>query len=418
MASKNFTVTKIERIVLNVPFHPRCAQVKEVRCPGWSVVELCRVTTASGVVGVGETLPNYTWGQSGEEAFKRVRGRNLFECLWDDSLGAGLQMALFDAAGKLLDVPCHRLLGTHYRDACPVSWWAQDMAPEEWAAEAQAAEAQGFTTMKVKARPWFDIEAQMEAVCAAVSPHFKLDLDFNGLLLGVDQAAPLIGRLEDACRNLAIVESPIPQTDVAGNAMLRRKIRSPIAMHIGTPPVMTAIREGVCDGFVIGGGASRVLRDGILAEKAGMPFWLQMVGTGLTATFSVHLGAVLEQARWPAIPCINIYSHPLVKEFTVEGGHVRVPQGPGLGVELDGDAIEQYRVAPDFEKELQRQIHTIRWPDGRQTHHPDGDYRSLFLEGKLSGFLPGISLDRRLDDGSEAFDREYRERFPEAGEEG
>ena len=414
MTAKGFIVKNIERIVLNVPFHPRCARVKEVRVPGWSIVELCKVTTASGVVGVGETITNYTWGQSGEEKFERVLDRNLFDLLWDDSLGAGLQMALFDAAGKLLEVPCHRLLGTQYRDACPVSWWAQDMKPEEWAAEAQAAEEHGFITMKVKARPWFDIDQQLAAVCAAVSPHFKLDTDFNGLLVGVDIAAPLISRLEQKYSNLAIVESPIPQEDVAGNVLLRQKIRSPIAMHIGNPPVMTAIRERVCDGFVIGGGAKQVIRDGILAGQAKMPFWLQMVGTGLTTIFSVHLGAVLEQARWPAIPCINIYSHNLLKEFTVAGGHVDVPQGPGLGIELDWDAVEKFRVEPNFKKPLRREIHTIMWPDDRKTHYPDGNYRSDFLAGKLPPFLPGISLERRLDDGSAEFDREYRELFPQA----
>ena len=63
------------------------------------------------------------------------------------------------------------------------------MKPEEWAAEAKLAESLGFTSMKAKARPWFDIDQQLEAVGAAVSPHFKIDIDFNGLLLGVDQAA-------------------------------------------------------------------------------------------------------------------------------------------------------------------------------------------------------------------------------------
>lgn len=414
MASKGFVIKDVERIVLNIPFHPRCAHVKEVRVSDWSVVELCKVTTTSGVVGIGETLPHYTWGQSGDEQFNRVRERNLFDFLMDDSLGAGLQMALFDAAGKLLEVPCHRLMGTQYRESCPVSWWAQDMKPEEWAAEAKTAEAQGFTNIKVKARPWFDIDQQLAAVCEAVSPYFKLDADFNGLLLGVDLAAPLIGRLEQKYSNLAIVESPIPQEDVAGNALLRQKIRTPIAMHMGSPPVMTAIREGVCDGFVIGGGVNRTLKEGILAERAQMPFWLQMVGTGLTTMFSVHLGAVLESARWPAIPCINIFSRNLLKEFKVEGGHVKVPEAPGLGVELDWDAIEQFRVESDFKKPVARQIHTILWPDGRQTHYPDGGYRGVFLAGKLPPFLPGISLERRLDDGSETFDREYKELFPEA----
>ena len=416
MTSKSFAIKDIERIVLNVPFHPRCAHIKELRVPDWTMVELTRVTTAAGVTGVGETIANYTWGRSREAQHQKVMGKNLFDFLWDDSLGAGLQMALFDAAGKQVGVPCHRLLGPLHREACPVSWWAQDMKPEEWAAEARAAEEHGFTTMKVKARPWWDIDQQLAAVCAAVSPHFQLDVDFNGLLLGEDVAAPLIGRLETTHRNLAIVESPIPQNDVAGNAALRRKIRSPIAMHLGTPPVMTAIREGVCDGFVIGGGARKVVSDGILAENASMPFWLQMVGTGLTTIFSVHLGGVLKQARWPYIPCINIYSHPLLTEFAVEGGHVKVPEEPGLGVELDWDAIEGFRVEPDFKKPAVRQIHTINWPEGRQTHYPDGSYRSEFLAGKLPVFRPGISLDARLDDGSEEFDRQYRELFPDSAE--
>ena len=139
MTSKDFTIKNIERILLNVPFHPRCAHVKEVRVPGWSIVELCKVETAAGVVGIGEPIPDYTWGASGEGKFAQVIGKNLFDYLWDDSLGAGLQMALFDAAGKSLGVPCHRLLGTQYRSTCPLSWWAQDMKPEEWAAEARAA---------------------------------------------------------------------------------------------------------------------------------------------------------------------------------------------------------------------------------------------------------------------------------------
>ena len=152
-----------------------------------------------------------TRGGIREKTNSPARRENLFELLWDDGPGAGLQMALWDAAGKALGVPCHRLMGPQYRDACPVSWWAQSMPPEDWAREARWAEEHGFTTMKVKARPWYDIDAQLRAVSEASSLHFKLDADFNGLLLGVDKAAPLIGRLEDRYERLAIVESPLPQ---------------------------------------------------------------------------------------------------------------------------------------------------------------------------------------------------------------
>ena len=219
MTSKDFEIKDVEHILLHVPFHERCRVVKEIRVPFWSLVNLCKVTTAAGVVGYGETLTQYTWGVTDDKQFDRVRGQNLFDFLWDDSLGAGLQMALFDAAGKTLGVPCHKLLGNQHRKACSVSWWAQDMIPEDWAKEAQTAIEHGFTTMKVKARPWFDPDEQLAVVSAAIPPYFKLDMDFNGLLLGVDQAAPLIRKLESKYPNLAIVESPIPQVDVAGNAM-------------------------------------------------------------------------------------------------------------------------------------------------------------------------------------------------------
>jgi L-alanine-DL-glutamate epimerase-like enolase superfamily enzyme len=415
MGVEGYSVKNINKMVLNVPFHQRCAHHMEVYGPGWSIVELIKVETVAGVVGVGETIQGYSWGQSGEGEFERAQGKNVFELLWDDSLGAGLQMALWDAAGKTLGVPCHRLMGEQYREACPVSWWAQSMSPEDWAKEARWAEEHGFTTMKVKARPWYDIDAQLAAVSEVASPHFRLDIDFNGLLLGVDKAAPLLARLEQKYERLAIVESPLPQDDVAGNALLRQKIRSPISMHFGVPPVMTAIRAGVCDGFVIGGGVKRVLAEGNLAEKAQMPFWLQMVGTGLTTTFAVHLGAVLKEARWPAIPCINIYSHSLLKQFVVEGGHLAVPQAPGLGVELDWEAIESFEVMDDFVKEPVRQIHAIHWPEGRHTYYSSGSYRGDFLAGKLTGFVPGIRLEVRLDDGSGDFDAEYQDRFAGGG---
>ena len=195
--------------------------------------------------------------------------------------------------------------------------------------------------------------------------------------------------------------------------MLRKKIRTPIAMHFGNPPFMDAARECVCDGFVVGGGAASVLHQGALSAEGNLPFWLQIVGTGLTTMFSVHLGAVLTHARWPAIPCINIWEHPLICGFEVNHGHVCVPDGPGLGVELDWEKIEAYRVGLDFRWERRRQIHTIHWPDGHQLHYADAAYRQEFLAGRRVGFLPGISLTHELDDGSDGFDEKYRDLFPQ-----
>ena len=100
MTSKDFEIKSVEPTILHIPFHARCAKVKEVRVPFWSIVDVVEVTLACGVKGIGETLSRYTWGQSDETQFNRVRGKNLFDHLWDDSLGAGLQMALFGRSGK------------------------------------------------------------------------------------------------------------------------------------------------------------------------------------------------------------------------------------------------------------------------------------------------------------------------------
>ena len=90
MGSKDFEITNIERLRLDVPFHPRCAETMTIRGPGWSVVDLYKVTLGSGVVGIGETIVGYTWGSSTDEQTARLVGENAFDLLWDDSLGAGV----------------------------------------------------------------------------------------------------------------------------------------------------------------------------------------------------------------------------------------------------------------------------------------------------------------------------------------
>jgi len=80
---------------------------------------------------------------------------------------------------------------------------------------------------------------------------------------------------------------------------------------------------------------------------------------------------------------------------------------------MDRVAPARLRVEPDFTKAPVRQIHVVRWPDGRELWAPDGGYRGDFTAGKITGFSPGMALQIRIDDSSEEFDREYRERFPE-----
>ncbi|MCB0184516.1 MAG: hypothetical protein KDE31_09630, partial [Caldilineaceae bacterium] len=92
-------IKEIERITLRVPFTPRTAKWNALLAWQWQIVEIIRVTSDDGTVGYGETLPHYTWGRVPDQAIARAKGKNPIELLGDDSLGAGLQMALYDLVG-------------------------------------------------------------------------------------------------------------------------------------------------------------------------------------------------------------------------------------------------------------------------------------------------------------------------------
>ena len=262
----------------------------------------------------------------------------------------------------------------------------------------------------------------MHSIVQVVPPHFKLDLDANSTWQNAAAAIPIIKKLEKHT-NAAMFETPIPQGDVLGNMQIRGAINRPIAMHFGSPPYITDIREGVCDGYVIGVGKSGVIQQGTLSAEAQMPFWLQLVGNGLTTTWAAHLGSVLTHATWPAITCLNLYSYQLLKkEIEVIGGYHKVPDGPGLGVEVDEEAVEKYRVSEDILQELEatgaiydrpkpRIINTIVYPDGSCIHmgHSSQGY-GYFSAGHGPAYVEGVRLEAQPDDGS----KEWQDLFEQA----
>jgi L-alanine-DL-glutamate epimerase-like enolase superfamily enzyme len=400
-------IRDVERIVVDVPFTPRCQEWNAREIWQWGISEVIRVTTdAPDIVGYGETILHYTWGRVPDAAIERVRGGNPAAFLGDDTLGAGLQMALYDLVGKALGVPVYRLFNLpRVREWCPISWWNIDMPPEALAAEAQEALAAGYTSYKIKARPWWDVYAQVEAISAVTPPHFRLDLDWNNMLLNAGNAAPVLAAL-DAYPRVAIYESPIFQHDVEGQRRLRRATTRPLALHFGDPPFPVVVRDEVCDGFVVGGGVASVLRQGALAAAFEKPFWLQLVGTGLTTALSAHLGAALPFAQWPAVNCLNNYADDLLTEpLTVRGGYVKVPDGPGLGVTVDEDALVRYAMAPPYEHPEPRLLLTVLWHGGRAVHYARMRPQCWddFWAGNHLAQERGVTMLVRADDGSPAW---------------
>jgi hypothetical protein len=223
----------------------------------------------------------------------------------------------------------------------------------------------------------------------------------------------VLRKLEEAFPKIKVFEGPIRADDVAGNKLLRSQIRTATAHHFGSVPGRTAIGEGYCDGFVIGGGLQRVMANGHASAMANMPFFLQMVGTGLTTSMALHLGATLSHAQWPAITCHELFTHPLVTErIDVLGGYARVPEAPGLGVELDEAAVAKYRVEKADHTVPKRLVRYSR-TNGVNVYFGDDwpsvtKMRAYFTQGNQPSFERGVTTTLVEDDGSPAFAELYR----------
>jgi L-alanine-DL-glutamate epimerase-like enolase superfamily enzyme len=366
--ARDLTVTKIDRVTVKVPFRAAPERNMARELPHWKYSEICTVHLQSGHQGHGETLLYYTWGATSDDDVQQALGKNAASLMWDDSLGAGLQMALFDAVAHTCDVPIHRLLGAQVHDRTPLSWWNIDTYPEDMAAECKEAYRRGYLAYKTKGRPWFDIYDQMDLAVKEVPPEFKIDMDFNDTLLNAERGMQIVKDLAKYPQT-EIYESPIPQGDIPGNKAIRNATRVKIAMHYGIPLPKIAITEAVCDGFVIGHGATQLLHSANVAAMADMPFWLQLVGTGITAAFSLHFGAVTSHSTWPAVNCHQLYTHQLLKKpITLQKGFAAIPDGPGLGYDIDWDAVDRFRIDKPKERPDPPRIVEVIWKDGKKMY--------------------------------------------------
>jgi L-alanine-DL-glutamate epimerase-like enolase superfamily enzyme len=387
-------VKTLEMFALHIPFYCDRARKHMQRALTHSEsIDVYRVELDNGVIGYGENMGD----ESGN--FDRVIGQNPFAIMQDDSIGFGIQMSLFDAVGKTVGVPVYQLLGTKVRDRCPISWWDIDMPPEDWAEEAKESVRRGYTSIKLKARPWRDIFAQVEAVGQVVPPGYKFDIDFNGFLRTADGASPVLQEL-DKHPNVAMYESPFYLgTDIEGAGRLQAAVEKRIVEHFNE----ACLHARCCGGFVVGGGATGTRRVNALCASLDKPFWLQMVGTGITTAYAMHIGAVLTHAQLPAITAHELWEHNLLKQRLVVVDGTIAPEGPGLGIEVDESALERYRVEPGTPSathlyKQRKRICRVHIPDGKggeNIHDFTGEdvYYPAFSEGKYPGFVRGVWME-------------------------
>ena len=252
------------------------------------------------------------------------------------------------------------------------------------------------------------------AISEATPPWFTIDADWNDFLLDAPTALPVLTALEEEFSKIKIFEGPIPVDDIDGNRRLRSVLRTQIAHHYNSQGRHGAARSEHCDGYVIGGGITSISRAGHFAGAARMPFFLQMVGTGLTTSLCLHLGSVLASARWPAVTVHELYDHNLLTaRIPVSGGFATVPTAPGLGVEVDESALNHYRV-DQANLNLPRRLICYRRPSGLTVYFaakasPESSMWNYFADGNQPAYERGVFTELIEDDGSSDFQRLYEQ---------
>lgn len=397
------SIERVDVFRLHIPFYAAhvTAAMHRAQTHDEGLV-LYRIVLSDGSIGHGD-------GAGRARIDQDLIGRNPWEMWLDDSIGFGPQIALLDALGHATSTPAHALLGQQVRQRCPLSWWDIDMPPEDWVKEAEASLQRGYTTFKMKARPWRDIHDQVATVGKVVPDDYRFDIDFNGFLLTSARAEEELSKLDDVL-HAGMYESPFYlYKDLTGARILRERVRKPIVEHFRDE----VLHEHASDGFVIGGTINSMRHQASMAAGFNKPFWLQLVGAGPTTAFALHFGSVLSHAQLPYITCHELFeSDLLTNHIEIIDGYGTIPEGPGLGVEVDPAAIERYRVDPQEPtpkqryRQLKRILH-VRWPSpsGQRSWSftDEGRYQAAFYAGSLPGFQQGVHLDVEEDDGSASF---------------
>ncbi len=334
---------------------------------------ILRLDTDSGVVGLGEAAP---LAERGGGALSDVLAVL-------DELGAGLigmqpdevrtfldetprsrgdgavaavrcafDVALLDVAARAAGSGVAELLAEGVSRSVAVNAIIGAEAPAQAAAQAVAAREGGFPCLKLKvgAAPSRGEERRrVAAVREAMGPEMKLRIDANGAW-GVEQAVGAIRGLEEY--DLEMVEQPVAAGDLPGLARVRAEVHVPIAADeavTGVDAAERVLKAGAADLLVVKpmvvGGLRPARRIIELAAAAGAGAVVTTsIDSGVGTAAALHLAATLPPGG-PAcglatgsLLAADLITHPLVARC----GRMELPDGPGLGVELDEEQLARY----------------------------------------------------------------------------
>jgi galactonate dehydratase len=354
-----------------------------------------RLGTDKGLTGIGEASDAFGFANTSQQNAKQMESelRALFGLIEGKSpldiaayrrdgermvAGRGLipataysaiEQALWDLAGKALDVPTYALFGGKLRDSLPVyanvNRATKPRTPAGFAAAALAAVKQGFRAIKAAPFDGFPppgskpdvIEAAVEtgiasmaAMREAIGPDVELMVDCHSFF-DVPLAERVARRLEPL--NLSWYEEPVAPERVEETLEIRKRIKQPMAggeilFGIGgfAPLCRTHAVNVIMPDVKHCGGLLELTRIAAMAEADGVEVAPHNPSGPVSTAASVQVCAVLRNFRllefqWGEVD----WRHDVVQPRELfERGSIRVPDRPGFGIEVDDRLVRAHPV--------------------------------------------------------------------------
>jgi muconate cycloisomerase len=318
---------------------------------------ILKMEIEGGIVGWGELYRGHNWAVVAEISEMLV-GTSLESISLQRLPFAycreydGFECALYDAYAKSRGLRVVDLLGGPVRDRIRVGAWSSHRNTDEIAPVVEGFFEAGFDCVKFKCDLEDDVVAWCEQI-RQIAPGMQVILDPNERW---EQPGEARKRVDWLARvgNVLCLEDPLPRWMLHEYKRLRDYAPVPIALHVSLPYILhgqrvedaiKAIQLDAVDGFNFNGGAARFQQLAGIADAAGLPCWHgSEANLGILEARYVHSAAAAAACTWPSDTFGRlIREHDLLAEpIRIEPPWAYLPDGPGLGVQPDEDAIAYY----------------------------------------------------------------------------
>ena len=368
-ATRPLLIRRVEAIPVALPLK------KPMKMAGVTIANaenvLVRIESADGTVGWGEaaSAPTMTGDTQaglfaavhhlapllvGQDAWTRpaLLARLKAALLGNTGAHSAVEMALLDLAGRAAGVPVIDLLGGRMRQAVKPMWLLGNATPEEDIAEAKVKVIEGFHFFKVKvaAKPLAADVTTTLAVRGALGPTMPICADANCGFTFAAARTYLDGTRE---AGLMFLEQPLAHDDRKGLAALARISPIPLGADEGIHSLGDISAHAECGAGGVSlkliklGGMTATIEAARLCKELGLfvNVAAKIAESGIASAAAIHLACAVPTADW-GVSLTHFYlAQDIVRQpLAIADGTVRLPERPGLGVDVDEDTVARLRV--------------------------------------------------------------------------